>query len=124
MSHEPTEDLSTYHARLEAESLFAMLGRDGNTVDSIRKLIGLDAHAERVLRAFAAADPGEADWVEGVLKFRNEVLRQFNRLLREGLAKPKPAVLKPAPPAQTVVLAPVWHQTSFWEGGGDSCGAY
>ena len=38
---------------------FQMLGQDGNTTDSLRGLIAVPPEIERVLQAFAKADPSE-----------------------------------------------------------------
>lgn len=61
-----------------------MIGPE-NTVEELRGLIAVPLKIERVLKAFAEANPHEAHWIESSLKFRLAVLSEFERLVREGL---------------------------------------
>jgi hypothetical protein len=83
-----SEDLHTtvgQSARTEACWLYRVLGQDGNTIEELRKLIGVPLETERALRAFAQAHPGDVGWIEVALKFRQAVAREFERLVREGV---------------------------------------
>jgi hypothetical protein len=64
----------------EARGLFVAIGRNGETVESVRELICLDAESREVLQAFQAAHPEEV-WVLRALEFREKVLEQFERLV-------------------------------------------
>lgn len=55
-----------------------------NTVEELRELIVVGPKIERVLRAFARANVEDAYWIDSNLKFRQAVVSEFNRLLREG----------------------------------------
>ena len=46
-------------------------------------LIAVPEREERALRAYAAREPSEAAWVEAILRFRNRVAREFERLAGE-----------------------------------------
>ena len=65
----------------EARGLFVAIGRNGETVDSVRELICLDQESRKILTDFAAAQPAEAVWVLRALEFRERVLEQFERLV-------------------------------------------
>jgi hypothetical protein len=65
----------------EARSLFIAIGRNGETVDSIRELIRVDQERRNALMDFAAAQPAESVWVLRTLEFRDMVLEKFERLV-------------------------------------------
>jgi hypothetical protein len=65
----------------EARGLFVAIGRNGETVDSIRELISLDQESRKILTDFAAAQPAEGVWVLRAIAFRERVLEQFERLV-------------------------------------------
>jgi len=65
--------------------LLALLGRNGDTPESLRKLIAVPPRIEAALRGYAAANLEERELIERGLKFRAEVLVEFERLV----AKPK-----------------------------------
>ena len=65
----------------EARGLFALLGRDGNTPDGIRRLIEVPPEVEASLRAFIRLNPEEGFEIEHILSFRQKVAEEFERLL-------------------------------------------
>lgn len=64
----------------EALSLFALVGRNGDTVESIRELIPVPPRIERRLLLYAEQNPEDAWDVEHVLEFRRRVVEEFERL--------------------------------------------
>jgi hypothetical protein len=79
------ELLGRQSAIAEARALYRMLGHGRNTVESLRELIAVPPKIERVLLAFAWAYPEEAYGIDRTLKFRQAVLEEFERLVREGV---------------------------------------
>jgi len=77
-------------ARDEARALYWMLLRGMESVQELRELIAVGPKIERVLRAFADANPHEAHWIESSLKFRSAVLEEFNRVVRDGVPDAEP----------------------------------
>jgi hypothetical protein len=73
--------MSAAHA--EAHSLYRLVGHDGNTVESIRALIGVPARLESVLRDYIKADPTDAAWVESAMHSRSRVAKEFEALVRQ-----------------------------------------
>jgi hypothetical protein len=67
-------------ARSEARNLLALVGRNGDTVDSIRELIAVPSDIERTLRLFLRQYPEDSDGVERVLEFRKRVAQEFEQL--------------------------------------------
>jgi hypothetical protein len=65
----------------EARALFAMIGRNGVNVESIRELIAVPAETERALRLYLHRHPEDAEGVQRVLEFRIRVAEQFERLI-------------------------------------------
>ena len=65
----------------EARGLFALLGRDGNTAEGIRRLIEVPPEVEASLRAFIRVNPEEGFEIEHILSFRQKVAEEFERLL-------------------------------------------
>ena len=65
----------------EARGLFALLGRDGNTAEGIRRLIEVPPEVEASLRAFIRLNPEEGFEIEHILSFRQKVAEEFERLL-------------------------------------------
>ena len=68
--------------REEARNLVALIGRNGNTVESIRQLIAVPANIEQALKHYARLHPQDAEGVEIVLEFRRLVAKEFDRLVR------------------------------------------
>jgi hypothetical protein len=77
------EKLSAIRAHFEAKALFRMIGRNGETVDSVRELILVDEESLKSLLAFLAAEPKEFRWVMEALRFRDLVLEQFDQLTND-----------------------------------------
>jgi hypothetical protein len=69
----------------EARGLFALLGRDGNTPDGIRRLIEVPPEVEASLRAFIRLNPEEGFEIEHMLSFRQKVAEEFEYLLSQRL---------------------------------------
>lgn len=67
-------------ARTEAESLYPLVGKNGNTVESLFELIAIPQGVMKVLREYADSDPTEARWVESALRFRGAVGLEFEKL--------------------------------------------
>jgi len=61
--------------------LFALVGRNGDTLKSLRKLIAVPPRIETALRAYAAATPEARELIERALRFRADVLLEFERLI-------------------------------------------
>lgn len=70
--------------REEALSLFALVGRNGDTVESIRELIAVPPHIEAALLLYAERNPEEAFGIERGLQFRRRVAEEFERLAAHG----------------------------------------
>lgn len=68
----------TQSAKAEARMLFAMVGRDGDTLQSIRELIRVPAKIEATLRAYARRFPEDRAGIEGVIQFRRQVAEEFD----------------------------------------------
>jgi hypothetical protein len=64
----------------EARALFAMIGRNGDTIESIRELIAVPPGIERALRLYLHQHPEDAEGVERVLEFRQKVSEEFDRV--------------------------------------------
>jgi hypothetical protein len=69
--------------REEALSLFALVGRNGDTVESVRELIAVPHSIETALLLYAQRNPEDALGIERVLHFRRRVAEEFERLARE-----------------------------------------
>jgi hypothetical protein len=68
-------------ARAEALSLFAMVGRNGETLESVRELIAVPSQTETKLLLFADENPEDAMWIGRVLQYRRRALEEFDRLM-------------------------------------------
>jgi hypothetical protein len=69
-----------------------MIGRNGDTVDSIRELVAVPPWIEHALGLYARRYPEEAPTIEKVLRFRKRVREEFDRLVRESESAPPRAV--------------------------------
>jgi hypothetical protein len=67
--------------REEALCLFAMVGRNGDTVESVRELIAVPPRIEAALLLYAERNPEDALGIERVLQFRRRVAEEFERLV-------------------------------------------
>lgn len=72
----------------EARGLLALLGKEGNTVNDIRRLIEVPPEIEASLRAFARLNPQEGFEIEHMLLFREKVAEEFERLLPMAFGPP------------------------------------
>jgi hypothetical protein len=68
--------------REEALSLFGLIGRNGDTVESVRELIAVPTQIETALLLYAERNPEEAFGIERGLQFRRRVAEEFERLVR------------------------------------------
>ena len=71
----------TKQPKAEAKNLFNMVMEGNCSITSIRKLIAVPPPIEATLRAYARKYPEDASRVERVLKFREDVSREFETLL-------------------------------------------
>ena len=63
--------------------LYRLVGRNGDSVDSLRRLISVTPAEKGELRDWAASSsPRVAVGIEHMLRFRNAVLAEFDRLLK------------------------------------------
>jgi hypothetical protein len=67
----------------EARKLLMLVGRNGDTIESIRDLIAVPPEIERTMRLFVLQHPEESGGVERVLAFRRDVAEEFERLAAE-----------------------------------------
>jgi len=74
---------STATPREETRNLFALVGKNGDTVDSIRELIAAPPLIEHALGLYAKRFPEDAPPIEKVLNYRKRVREEFDRLVRE-----------------------------------------
>lgn len=70
-------------ALAEAKLLYRIIGPE-NTVEKLRDLIVVPPKIEKVLRAYMRQSPEDAWWIEQSLEFRRDILKEFNRLVRDG----------------------------------------
>jgi hypothetical protein len=63
-----------------------MVGRNGDTVDSIRELIAVPPWIEDALGLYGRRFPEDAPAIEKVLRFRTCVREEFDRLVRESVS--------------------------------------
>jgi hypothetical protein len=71
----------TASPREEARILFEMMQRSGGTVESIRELIAIPPEVKAALTLYARRHPEDAFGIERVLKFRQRVGHEFERLV-------------------------------------------
>ena len=85
----------TASPRQEARALFAMIGRNGDTVESIRKLIAVPPEIERLLRLYLHQHPEDTRGIMRVLEFRQRVSEEFELLNAIQGATPWSGLFKP-----------------------------
>jgi hypothetical protein len=73
--------------REEALTLFALVGRNGDTVESVRELIAVPPRIEPALLLDAERNPEDARGVERVLQFRRRVAEEFEQLATDSCAE-------------------------------------
>jgi hypothetical protein len=59
-----------------------MVGKNGDTVESLRELISVPPEIETLLQAYAQFHPVEGREIEMSLRFRERVLEEFEQLTR------------------------------------------
>jgi hypothetical protein len=64
----------------EARKLLLLVGRNGDTIESVRDLIAVPPEIERTMRLFVLQHPEESGGVERVLEFRRRVSEEFDLL--------------------------------------------
>jgi hypothetical protein len=60
-----------------------MIGRNGETFDSVRDLILVDEESLKSLLAFLEIEPKEFRWVMEAINFRDLVLEKFDQLTND-----------------------------------------
>jgi hypothetical protein len=60
-----------------------LVGKTGETVQTIRDLILIDQRLEKILQTFVKSSPYETMWVLRAIQFRRLVLEEFNRLAKK-----------------------------------------
>lgn len=68
-------------AKAEARMLFSLIGRNGDTLETVRELIAVPPETEALLRQFAEEWPECARGVEAILRYRRKVGEEFERLV-------------------------------------------
>ena len=81
----------------EAASLLRMVGRNGETVDSVREVIRIDRESLKSLRGFAAIYPAESAWVREAIQFRGLILESFDQLTRRPRQAPRNPITEQQP---------------------------
>ncbi len=75
-----------------------MVGRNGDSVETIRELIAVPAKVEAVLLAYAKRHPEDQQGIEGALEFRRRVAEEFERLVLVSQGEPSPVLSPHGPP--------------------------
>ncbi len=89
----------TRSAAAEAQDLYRMVRYGNCTITSIRELISVPPAIENVLLAYAHSHPEDAGRIARVLRFREEVRREFDQLVApQTLFAPGPDPLPDAEP--------------------------
>jgi hypothetical protein len=58
-----------------------MVGRNGDSVETIRELNAVPPEVEALLLAYAKRHPKDQQGIEGVLEFRRRVAQEFERFV-------------------------------------------
>jgi len=67
---------------IEATALFRLVGRNGDSIEDLRRLISISAREEAELRELAAfSSPTVACGIERMISFRRQVLLHFDDLV-------------------------------------------
>ncbi len=67
-------------ARAEAQSLLKLVGKNGDTVETVRELIGVSPRIEAMLKLYAEKHQEDAAEIERSLRFRKATLEEFEHL--------------------------------------------
>lgn len=73
--------VSGHSALAEAKVLYGLVLRGTEGVEEIRELISVPPKTERILRMYMRQSQDDAWWIERAIKFRADVLREFERLV-------------------------------------------
>lgn len=73
--------------RADARLLFKLVGRNGDTVESICELLAVPQEVEAELWADAQAYPKERKGIEKILRFRQRVAEEFEKLVTAAVSK-------------------------------------
>jgi hypothetical protein len=71
-------------ALADAKVLHGMVLRGTESIQEIHELIAVPPKLERILRAYMRQSPEDSWWIERSLKFRQDVLAEFDRLVLDG----------------------------------------
>jgi hypothetical protein len=99
----------TRSAAAEAQDLYRMVRYGNCTIASIRELINVPPSIESVLLAYAHSHPEDSGRIARVLRFRVEVLKEFDLLVA-----PK-TLFVPDAPAEMAQPVPVDIEESLME---------
>jgi len=78
--------------RTEAKALFIILGRNGDTEESLLKLIRVTPQEQVTLRDCAARYHDLSDHIEQAIQFREKVEEEFKRIAKKHILE-QPAVI-------------------------------
>lgn len=68
-------------AHAEAKSLLRLVGKNGDTVETVRELIGVPPRIAAEIQAYLRAHPEDEPAFGTVLSFRQRVSEEFERLV-------------------------------------------
>lgn len=68
-------------ARVEAEALYHMVQAGRDSVDNVRALIAVPPNLEAHVRDLSFPDPGDQEKLLASLKFRKQVMKEFENLV-------------------------------------------
>ncbi len=68
-------------ARSEARSLLKLIGKNGDTVETVRALIGVSPRIAAKIHAYQRAHPEDEPAFAAVLSYRQRVAEEFERLV-------------------------------------------
>lgn len=77
----------------EARDLYRMVRYGDCTIASIRDLISVPPHVEAVLLAYVRSHPEDAGRIKRVLRFREQVRREFDQLVAPSASDVVPELL-------------------------------
>ena len=107
--------------RSEAKSLLELVGKNGETIVTVRNLIGIEPHIEKMLLEFVDRNPQETLLVMRAMGFRALVLGEFNRLAKNAehaeltaAATPRAAHQVPARPILNVLAVTERGESRSW----------
>ena len=96
-------------ALADAKVLHGMVLRGTESIQEIHELIAVPPKLERILRAYMRQSPEDSWWIERSLKFRQDVLAEFDRLVLDGAQAadlPEAEETESEPFTDAIALAP------------------